>query len=69
MSMYCGKLVFNESSLRNEVAYRQSCPRCKGAGIRTGEDGPCHLCNGWGEVWRTESGWTIALHARKGQLW
>lgn len=59
--------VFNFSKVRLEPAMKTRCPRCKGHGGKFPETGPCTLCGGEGEVWRSESGWIRRVGARMEQ--
>jgi len=58
------KLIFNKSKVLFEKAYMGMCQRCKGTGIAPKDkDGKCVLCNGFGELWISSSGWTLAKWA------
>jgi len=58
--------VFNFSKILVEDAKQKECPRCKGFGGIIGDVFGCHLCNGYGRLWISDSGWTRALHKRLG---
>ena len=64
--------VINQNTGMLEDAKVMQCPRCRGFGRVSGDDEPCFLCSGEGEVIRSESGWTqvISENGEVGsQLW
>lgn len=65
------KQVLNQSKNLFEDAEHKKCPRCSGFGGVFGDEDGCHICNGYGSCWVTQSGWTLAPYARssKSQLY
>jgi len=61
------KQIFNKSTNKEETAILQLCPRCKGYGRVWGDDEPCFICNGEGECFVSENGWTLPYDAAPGQ--
>ena len=63
--------VFNYSTLKTESAKLCKCPRCGKFGRITHEDYDCHVCNGHGEIWISESNWYRAKHSsiERSKLW
>jgi DnaJ-class molecular chaperone len=58
------KKIYNETSGRVETMFKKKCPRCSGFGAVCNDDDACELCNGWGWVWRANSGLTLAPYVR-----
>lgn len=58
------KYIFNYSSLLMEAATKEKCPRCRGFGGVIGDDDNCDLCDGYGWVWRSHSGWTLKPYGK-----
>lgn len=54
--------VYNKSTQMEEIAEKITCPRCKGFGANFNDENACTLCNGWGVVWASNSGWTRAMY-------
>jgi anaerobic ribonucleoside-triphosphate reductase len=63
------KKIFDHSSQVMVDATYSQCPRCKGFGgiFRDQHGEKCYLCGGEGELWRSESGWTLRRYGRVGQ--
>jgi len=58
--------VDNKSEEKYEPGELKKCPRCKGFGSNSGDEGACYICKGQGTVWlsKTGSGWTRAKWVR-----
>jgi len=59
--------LYNKSKEKEEKCVQVTCPRCKGFGSTSDDDGEkCHLCKGYGTVWESveKSGWYRALYDR-----
>ena len=60
--------VYNKSRLQVENATIKQCPKYKGncysMSHQTFEDLACDICNGFGKVWVSLSGWTRAKYRK-----
>jgi len=55
--------VYNKDKGLLEPAKLATCPRCRGFGGITQDQGEaCSFCRGYGEVWRSATGWLRAKH-------
>lgn len=63
--------VLNKSTQLVEPAKYVKCPRCSGFGGIITDEHRCTICDGFGKVWRSVSGWTRVWHRRleTSKLW
>jgi hypothetical protein len=56
--------VYNHSRCVLEQATRKKCPACRGFGNYTTNNEDSCLCNGYGWLWMSHSGWIKAPYKR-----